>query len=151
MAFKLAAMLAIEKLIPHRPPFLFVDELVEVNAERAVCRRVWRADEAFYAGHYPGNPITPGVLLCEAVFQSAAAFLSQSSFAGMNGKTPVLTRIQDARFKRMVKPGDEVEIEVSYKEAVNGFHFLRGIIRKDGKTALTVDFALAMVDEGAEE
>jgi len=60
----------VEKLIPHRPPFLFVDEIVSHQGETLTARRTWRADEDFYKGHYPGAPITPGVLLSEAVFQA---------------------------------------------------------------------------------
>lgn len=136
----------ITDLIPHRPPFLFVDAIVEQDSEHLIARRTWRPEEAFYQGHYPGNPITPGVLLCEAVFQAAAAFLAGrgDDFAG---KTPVLSRIQDARFKRMVKPGDTVEIEVKLTESVKGFHFLRGTVKLDDKVALRVDFALALVDQ----
>ncbi|WP_269536924.1 3-hydroxyacyl-ACP dehydratase FabZ family protein [Cerasicoccus fimbriatus] len=138
------------RTIPHRPPFLFVDEIVEINEERALCRRTMRADENFYEGHYPGNPITPGVLLCEAVFQTGAIFLAkrlEAAGVDLANKTPVLSRIQDARFKRMVKPGDTIDIEAIFKEETRGFNFMRGAIKLDGKTALTIDFVLALVDE----
>ena len=65
-------MPAVTDLIPHRPPFLFVDEIVSHDDLGLVAKRTWRAEEDFYRGHYPGAPITPGVLLCEAVFQTAA-------------------------------------------------------------------------------
>jgi 3-hydroxyacyl-[acyl-carrier-protein] dehydratase len=135
----------IEALIPHRPPFLFVQEIVEMGPDSARTRQVWPAESAFYAGHYPGNPITPGVLLCEAIFQSAAAFMASRDDVEP-GKTPVLSRISDARFKRMVKPGDAIEIEVFYKEALKAFHFMRGVARLDGKVCVSVEFALALVD-----
>ncbi len=135
--------------IPHRPPFLFVDTVVEMREDGLTARRTWRAEESFYEGHYPGNPITPGVLLCEAVFQAAAVYLSRK-FSDETGKTPVLSRIQDAKFKRMVKPGDVVDIEVTYKESAKGFHFLRGRILKDGKACAMLEFVLAMVAEGGE-
>ncbi|MGE9294938.1 MAG: 3-hydroxyacyl-ACP dehydratase FabZ [Puniceicoccales bacterium] len=135
------------RAIPHRPPFLFVDEIVELEESRALCRRTLRADEAFFEGHYPGNPITPGVLLCEAVFQTGAILLVHRMGEGSaSGKTPVLSRIQDARFKRMVKPGDTVEIEAIFKEEMRGFQFLRGSVKIDGKAALTIEFTLALVD-----
>ncbi len=136
--------------IPHRPPFLFVDEIIELSAERSLCRRTFRADENFYEGHYPGNPITPGVILSEAVFQTGALYLvhrKEAMGGSYAGKTPVLSRIQDARFKRMVKPGDCVEIEAIFKEEVRGFFFMRGVITLEGKTVLTIDFVLALVDE----
>ena len=68
-------------LIPHRPPFLFVDRIVSETADGLVAERTFRAEEDFYKGHYPGAPITPGVLLCEAVFQTGALFLSRQARA----------------------------------------------------------------------
>ena len=67
-------MSQVTDLIPHRPPFLFVDEIVSESADGLVARRTFRAEEDFFKGHYPGAPITPGVLLCEAVFQTGALF-----------------------------------------------------------------------------
>lgn len=139
-------MTPIKNLIPHREPFLFVQEMVEIDQTHAVTRQVWDPESDFYAGHYPGNPITPGVLLCEAVFQSAAAFMA-CNFNGDSARTPVLARIQDARFKRMVKPGDTVTIEVFYKEQMKNFHFMRGNAKLDGKIALSVEFALTMIED----
>lgn len=115
-----------------------------MRTDGATCRQTWSEDSAFYAGHYPGNPITPGVLLCEAIFQAAAAYMS-TKVTEETGSTPVLSRISDARFKRMVKPGDQIEIEVTYKEAMKAFHFMHGVARLDGKVCVSVDFALALI------
>ena len=68
--------------IPHRPPFLFVDKVVETREDGIVCSRVFRAEEKFYEGHYPNAPLTPGVLLCESVFQAAAIHLVKKAQAG---------------------------------------------------------------------
>lgn len=139
------------KTIPHRPPFLFVDEIVEIGETGATAKRLIRADEFFFEGHYPGNPIMPGVLLCEAVFQTGAIYLVKTmerSGETSEGLTPVLSRIKDARFKQMVKPGDDVMIEVTMLETISKFHFLKGVVKKDGKAALTIEFALALIDEG---
>lgn len=141
----------IKALIPHREPFLFIDRVTAVSAEGLVAERLVRGDEPQFTGHYPDNPIMPGVLLCEATFQAAAVYLAQREGLAATGEgaaTPVLARIQDARFKQMVKPGDTIEITVTYVEAVSSFHFLKGVIRKAGKVAATVSFALAMVQEG---
>lgn len=141
---------AVYESIPHREPFLFIDEILEVNAEKAVCKRLIRKEEPQFAGHYPGNPIMPGVLLCEAVFQTGAVYLMHKFTAnGENvaGKTPVLSRISEAKFKQMVKPGDEIVIEVTPLETLGMFHFLKGKILKENKVVMTVECALALVDE----
>ena len=138
----------IERRIPHRPPFLFVDEIVEITEQGAITRLDVRPDFPFFEGHYPGNPIMPGVLLCESVFQTGAIYLADKLGAAALDASkvdPVLTRIRDARFKRMVLPGDVVEIEVTVKEQMGKFYNMAGEIRKEGKTAVTVIFALAMI------
>lgn len=141
------------RLIPHRPPFLFVDEIVDVSETSATTRLTVRPDFPFFEGHYPGNPIMPGVLLCEAVFQTGAIFLARKlgpEALDAEKVNPVLSRIRDARFKRMVLPGEVVKITVTEKDQLGKFHNLSGEVRKDGKVAMTVSFALAMVpkDEG---
>ncbi len=138
----------IKALIPHREPFLFIDAILDLSDEQVTAQRTIRGDEPQFAGHYPGNPIMPGVLLCEACFQSAAVLLARRldvSASGESAATPVLARIGDARFKQMVKPGDVIEIVVTYKEAISRFHFLKGVIRKEGKVAATLEFGLAMI------
>jgi 3-hydroxyacyl-[acyl-carrier-protein] dehydratase len=138
--------------IPHRPPFLFLDRIDEVRADGAICTRTFRAEEPFYAGHYPGNPITPGVLLCESVFQAGAVYLTrklQGEGGSAEGRTPVLCRIEEAKFKGMVFPGDTVSIEVRHAETLQQFHFMTGTVRRDGKAVLTIRFALALVDKPA--
>lgn len=139
-------------LIPHRPPFLFLDEVLELDEQHALCARTFRAEEPFYAGHYPGNPLTPGVLLCEAVFQAGAVFLTHrlASQGGSSAEsTPVLCRIEEAKFKGMVLPGDRVTIEVRPTETLQQFHFMSGTVRKDGKAVLTLRYALALIPKTA--
>jgi 3-hydroxyacyl-[acyl-carrier-protein] dehydratase len=140
----------IYRRIPHRPPFLFVDKIIGITDTGARASLTIKPDFSFFEGHYPGNPIMPGVLLCESVFQTGAVFLSdylsEESLTDEN-ITPVLSRIRDARFKRMVKPGDTVEISVSLGERMGQFFNMSGEIRKEGKIALTISYALAMVKE----
>ncbi len=141
---------AIYNSIPHRPPFLFIDKIVEITETGAVCERTIHADEDFFQGHYPGNPIMPGVLLCESTFQAAAIYLvdrMRKAGESIEKKTPILSRILEAKFKRQVKPGDVIRIEVTFKETIKGFHFLRGVVRKDGKPALAIEFVLAVIEE----
>ena len=135
--------------IPHRPPFLFVDRIIEINSDDATCELNVREDLDIFKGHYPDNPIFPGVLSCEAIFQAGAIFLSEKigkEALNASSVTPVLSRIRDARFKRMIKPGDTVEIKVFLQDQIGKFYNLRGEIRLKGKVVTTVSFALALVE-----
>jgi 3-hydroxyacyl-[acyl-carrier-protein] dehydratase len=140
-------MSLVTDLIPHRPPFLFVDSVVSENAEGLVAQRTWRADEDFYRGHYPTAPITPGVLLCESVFQTGAVFLAKQALAAgakPGEGVPLLAKISDVRFRNPVYPGDTTLIEVKKKEAMGGFTMMSGTIKKaDGTRVMTVEFSVA--------
>src|SRR5437868_388498 len=100
--------------IPHRPPMLLLDEIVERGEQRIVCRKTFRAEEFFFQGHYPNFPIVPGVILCEAAMQAGAVLLSQVVSAGEN--VPVAARLNDVKFKKMVRPGDTILIEARLEE-----------------------------------
>ena len=139
-------MTEVEKLIPHRPPFLFVDEIVSHEGETLVAKRTWRAGEDFYRGHYPGAPITPGVLLSECVFQTGACLMAKlmAGAAGQGGGVPLLSKVSDIRFRLPVYPGETVTIEVKRKETVGEFHFLTGVMKNsEGKKIMNVEFAVA--------
>ena len=126
----------IHRRIPHRPPFLFIDKIIDITETGATASFSVRADLPFFEGHYPGNPIMPGVLLCESVFQTGAIFLAdylKNQSLKDEDVTPVLSRIRDARFKRMVLPGDEIEISVSLKDQIGQFYNLTGEIKNKGK------------------
>jgi len=133
--------------IPHRPPFLLVDEIVERDERRIVCRKTWRPEEWFYAGHYPNFPLTPGVLLCEAAMQAGAILLALYA-EDAEGKVPVATRISDVRFKQMVRPGQTVEIEVLLKERLASAFFLAAKVTCDGRLAVRLEFACTLAPAG---
>jgi 3-hydroxyacyl-[acyl-carrier-protein] dehydratase len=138
-------MTEVEKLIPHRPPFLFVDAIVSHEGETLIAKRTWRAEEDFYKGHYPGAPITPGVLLCESVFQTGALLMARlmAGTAGGQGGVPLLTKVSDVRFRLPVYPGDTTTIEVKRKETVGDFHFMAGSMKNGDKRVMNVEFSVA--------
>jgi 3-hydroxyacyl-[acyl-carrier-protein] dehydratase len=135
--------------IPHRDPFLLVDEIIEQSDSRIVGIKTFSGNEWFFAGHYPGFPLVPGVLLCEAATQCGAILLSPLlsgqrpgvSASDAAGKVPVLTRMNDVRFKRMVRPGEKIVMEVELVERLADAIFLKAKVTVDGKVAVRFEFA----------
>ena len=126
--------------IPHRDPFLLVDEILERTDARIMGSKKFTGAEWFFAGHYPGHPLVPGVLLCEAAMQCGAILLSQHLAADPT-KVPVATRMNDVRFKRMVRPGETILMEVSLTERLADAFFLKAKVTVDGKVAVRFEFA----------
>ena len=125
----------IEAILPHRPPFLLIDEVVELEpGRRVVAKKAVRDDEWYLAGHFPGNPIMPGVLMVEALAQcGAVAVLAEEE---NRGKLALFAGIDDVRFKRIVRPGDELTLECEIET-------VRGPVGR-GKARATVDGELAV-------
>jgi len=104
---------AIRRMIPHRYPFLMIDRVVEVTAETsAVGIKNVTVNEPYFAGHFPGRPIMPGVLIVEAMAQTAAALVVASIGPAAEGKPVYFMTIDQARFRRPVLPGDQLRIKV---------------------------------------
>jgi len=135
--------------IPHRPPFLFIDEVLEMHDDGAITQLRVKEDFAFFEGHYPGNPIMPGVIICEAVFQSAAVFLVKKYSGNYEGKnvTPFLGRIMNARFREIVKPGDILTINVSIEEKVGMFFMCKGVVKNGDKRSLDIEYTLVLKED----
>lgn len=124
----------IKEIIPHRDPFLFLDEIVElVPGERAVALKAVRAEEPHFEGHFPGNPVMPGVLMIEALAQAGA--VAALSLPENRGKLVLFAGIDGVRFKRIVVPGDTLRLEVEMTR-------MRGTIGK-GEAMALVDGELA--------
>ncbi len=132
-------------LIPHRPPFLWLDRVVERRAGYLVAEKTIPQDLPLFDGHYPGRPILPGVLLCEAVFQAGALLIAcglqkEDQAAGV----PVLARIQGASFKREVGPGAVIRIRVDLIERLGPAWFLKGKVSSRDRIAMRVKFSCTL-------
>ena len=139
--------------IPHRAPFLFVDEILTWTDEEIVCAYRFKEDEFFFAGHYPNSPIVPGVVLCESAMQAGAVYMTRffSEADGESGKVPVVGRMNDVKFRQLVRPGDRVEQRVSLKEKIAGVYMLRAKVTCEGKTVVTFDFAVTTTDQPSKD
>ncbi len=129
-------------VIPHRPPFLFVDEIVEVSNDKIVATKFVDPASDFFRGHYPGEPLMPGVLICESLFQAGALLIAHrmGGYEAGDG-VPVLTRIRDARFKRIVRPGDTLRLHVSIEDTVDNAFYLNGEATVGDNLSVRVSFA----------
>ena len=133
---------SIEDAIPHRPPMLLLDTVLEESENSIVCQKTFQPDEYFVQGHFPGFPLVPGVILCECCMQAGAVLLSKLS--EQDNLLPVATRMDSVKFKQMVRPGDTVQIEAILKEAVSSAYFMVGKVTIDGKLAARLEFACTM-------
>jgi 3-hydroxyacyl-[acyl-carrier-protein] dehydratase len=132
--------------IPQRPPFLMLDGIVDESQDSVTTYKQLTGEEDWFKGHFPGNPVMPGVLMSEACFQTGAYLMARRGEAAGAGKTAVVTRIQGAKFKNMARPGDKLIITVDFIEMMANAAFMKGKITVDNKTIMTIEFAAALVD-----
>ena len=131
---------AIEAVIPHREPVLWLDEVIELTDTLVRARRRVPEDLPVFSGHYPEFPVLPGVLLCEAAFQAGAELIAAGGDIP-DGLVPVVTRQQETRFRRMVRPGEVLDIEARLDETLGAAWFLTGKVSVDGQVAVRLQFA----------
>jgi len=133
------SLAAIHQAIPHRAPMLLVDQVVEQTEKTILCRKTFSPSDFFVQGHFPNYTLVPGVILCECCLQSGAILLSQ--FTPKEGAVPVATRLDNVKFKRMVRPGDTIQMEITLNDVVSTAYFMTGKVTVDGKLAARLDFA----------
>jgi len=125
---------------------LLLDDVLEWEHERIVCEKTFQPEEWFFQGHYPDFPLVPGVLLCEAAMQAGAVLLSKHP---KGEGVPVAGRLNDVKFKRMVRPGDTIVIETTLDERMGDAFFLSSKVNCDGKLAVTLSFAVTLAKREA--
>jgi len=136
----------IRDAIPHREPFLFVSRVVEQTTDRIVCEWDVTPEHEFFRGHYPGSPLLPGVLLCESAIQAGAILCAAGPVEDEvpAGAVPVLTRIRDARFRKMVAPGDTLRFEVTLDERVGPARYMTARVTRGTEKIGRVQYVVAI-------
>ncbi len=140
---------AIQALLPHRYPFLLVDRVVEFEArKRVLAYKNVSNNEPFFNGHFPGRPVMPGVLVIEALAQAGGLLTQLSSIAAGDGepagdKVFYLVKVDNARFSKLVVPGDRLELEVTLKRVIRNMAMYVGIARVDGEQAACAEILCA--------
>jgi 3-hydroxyacyl-[acyl-carrier-protein] dehydratase len=136
------------ELLPHRDPFLMVDRLIEVDpGQRAVGTKAVRADEDWARGHFPGNPIFPGVLITEALAQ-VAALVFLAAHRDRAGSTVYLVGVDKIRFRRPVRPGEELRLEVTVTGQKRRIWMFDGRATVDGERVADGSFLATVQLEG---
>lgn len=133
----------IEQLIPHRAPFLWLDEVTELTETKIVGRKLVPPDLDVFTGHYPAFPVLPGVLQCEAAFQAGAVLIAATS-PPVDGQVPVVTRLNNVQFRKLVRPGDTLELEVELTEKLANAFFLKAKVSVSGKVTVRLEFGCAL-------
>jgi 3-hydroxyacyl-[acyl-carrier-protein] dehydratase len=134
----------IQKILPHRYPFLLVDRIIEVAEKRVVGIKNVTINEPFFQGHFPGHPIMPGVLILEAMAQvgGVAALTTKENV----GKLAYFLSINNAKFRKPVMPGDQLRIEVDLLKARMGIIQTHAVAKVDGIVTTQADMMFAFVD-----
>ena len=133
----------IKKILPHREPMLLVDEVV-LEDGKSHGKYLVRGDEFFLQGHFPGNPVVPGVIQCEMLAQSACVLL----IGRTEGMTPLYTGLNNVKFRGQVKPGDLFETQCELVRSRGRFYFAKGSGFVNGRLCVAAEFSFALVEAG---
>ena len=131
----------INNLIPHRSPFLFIDECeILEKGKKGIASRVFKDDEFFFQGHFPGNPIVPGVIIVEALAQTAGIIVS-ASLTEYNEKSVLFTSINKVKFRKPVLPNEKIIFEVNFINSVKNVYKFLGIASKENILVTEAEFS----------
>lgn len=137
-------VVGIQKLLPHRYPFLLIDRVVELEPyKRVLAYKSVTINEPFFQGHFPGHPVMPGVLVIEALAQAGGVLWQLSHDGTAEGRVFYLVKIDKAKFSKMIVPGDRLELEVSLKRTIRNMALYEGVARVDGVQAACAEIFCA--------
>ena len=137
-------------LLPHRYPMLLVDKIIEINEENTKCKGIKNVtiNEPFFQGHYPGNPIMPGVLIVESMAQVGASLLLQTD--ALKNRIPLIGNIDNVKFRRMVRPGDQLVIEIELIWVKGNVGKIAGVATVEGEMAAQMEMVFKLSDRNKE-
>ncbi len=133
----------IKTILPHREPMLLVDRIERIEENKVLGTYTVKQDEWFLQGHFPDNPVVPGVILCEIMAQSCCLLLANK----IKGKTPYFTGLNNVKFRKKVLPGDVLEMECSLTKERHPFYFASGRSYVRGELAASGEFSFAILED----
>lgn len=135
----------IREFLPHRYPFLLVDRVLDIDSKRAIGIKNVTANEPFFQGHFPGNPIMPGVLIIEALAQLAGIVIMHEEVN--KAKLGLFTGINKCKFKKVVRPGDQLKLNVEILSSKMNLYKIKGKAMVDDELAAEAEISFMLIDK----
>lgn len=133
----------INNLIPQSPPFLLLDSVIDFTDQLLIAQYQFSKEEYFLQGHFPGDPIIPGVLLCECCLQAGAVWMALQSNKTIEGKA-IVTKMDKVKFKNFLRPEESITIQISPIEKIENFTLMKGKITKNESLIMSMEFMVGV-------